>query len=665
MLFITCSGEEGAVEVPGTQAFFDLHSTWDQTGTFYNFPYPSDLRMSAAKGPDLQGMPLNANSDIAASIHKLAQDRKGFPVVPVAFFKFTAPLKQRKPTDLIAARASSPVILVDIDPLSPEQGKLYPTVAITLKKDDYAPQNLLAVAPRPGIVLAAGRTYAFALLRSLEDAQGQLLGIPLALNQLKDDILPSGPRAAAARQLYSGLWQRLADAGVDLDQVAAATVFSTGDVVAETAKLASAVATKHPVTITGLKLDPDDGDHPRYCELIGKVSYPQFQRGIAPFSKEGLFDFDATGLPKKQRVEEANVVITLPKASMPTGGYRLMVYVHGSGGKSSQVVDRGRVTVKGGTPTKGEGPAHVVAPLGIAAASSSMPLNPERYPGAGDYDYLNILNPSAFRDTFRQGLMEGVMFIEALRKLKIPASALGSCKGPALPAGATAFSFSLDRLAMMGQSMGAMYTNLIGSVVKDVGAVVPTGAGGFWTYFMFRSQRIPGSAIGLAFGTYEKTSFLHPAIHMLQTAWEAADPIAYTSRVASRPLPGHPARHIYQPVGQGDSYFNTEVLDVMALSYGNEMAGKEVWTTMQQALALSGLSGIINYPVKNNLTSLKDNKPYTGVVVQYQGDGIYDPHAIAFQLDSVMHQYSCFLNSYFQTGTAVVPAPAALGSACP
>ena len=66
----------------------------------------------------------------------------------------------------------------------------------------------------------------------------------------------------------------------------------------------------------------------------------------------------------------------------------------------------------------------------------------------------------------------------------------------------------------------------------------------------------------------------------------------------------------------------------------------------------------------NDLTS-ESGTPYTGMVVQYVGDGVYDPHAIYSQLDSVKYQYGCFFSTFLQTGTAVVPAPLPLGTPCP
>jgi hypothetical protein len=75
---------------------------------------------------------------------------------------------------------------------------------------------------------------------------------------------------------------------------------------------------------------------------------------------------------------------------------------------------------------------------------------------------------------------------------------------------------------------------------------------------------------------------------------------------------------------------------------------------MQESLALQGLDGIVSYPVANNLVS-ENGTPYTGVVVQYEGDGIADPHGIFAQLDEVKEQYSEFFDSFQKTGIAVVP----------
>jgi hypothetical protein len=86
---------------------------------------------------------------------------------------------------------------------------------------------------------------------------------------------------------------------------------------------------------------------------------------------------------------------------------------------------------------------------------------------------------------------------------------------------------------------------------------------------------------------------------------------------------------------------------------------------MQDALKLEGRDGIIPYSVADDVTTDDGKTPYTGMVVQYKGDGVYDPHAIYSQLDSVKYQYGCFLSTFLTTGKAVVPAPQPLGTPCP
>ncbi len=85
---------------------------------------------------------------------------------------------------------------------------------------------------------------------------------------------------------------------------------------------------------------------------------------------------------------------------------------------------------------------------------------------------------------------------------------------------------------------------------------------------------------------------------------------------------------------------------------------------MQSALALQGLDGIVPYPVSQDLTAADGTTKYTGAIVQYNGDGVADPHAIYRQLDAVKYQYACFHESFQKTGTATLYAPQAIDSPC-
>ena len=266
LLLAACGGGS---QPSGVRLVF--HTPGTGPGSFFDLPYPSDLRRTADGAPDLTGYP-NPSNKLTTGLLATAAQRKGFPVVPVGYFKFTGQPALQDPEKTIPAAITSPVWLVDVNPASPERGRLLPTVAETAIADDYVPDFLLAVAARPGFVLVPGRKYAFVVLTSLGDDQGRPL--------LAMDLGFAGN--AAERALYAPLLEVLAQKGVATSQIAAATVFTTGDVVADLVDLSTQVVARYHVTIDGLHVDPDDGAvHDGFCELIGTVTLPAVPAGHA------------------------------------------------------------------------------------------------------------------------------------------------------------------------------------------------------------------------------------------------------------------------------------------------------------------------------------------------------------------------------------------------
>jgi hypothetical protein len=664
--FARCSSTPPTSAAIGTVVSFDLHADLTQPSSFWDFPYPSDLRLTPAGAPDVRGFPNDLSLALVKGTAELVGQRAGFPMLPVSYFKFSAPVAARHFTDVVAADKAQPLMLINVDEKSSERGKLVPVVAETPGADRYVAENMLTLSPRPGFVLLPKTSYAFVVMRSLGDATGKPLDVAPALGGLSEAAAPAADPELHAWKVYQPLWTTLRQIGVESAQVAAATVFTTGDPVADTADLSTKLSAKYSIQITGLQVRAD-GNQPRNCELVGKVSYPQFQKGTPLFDTGGLFEMGSDGLPIKQRDEEAPIAISIPQTVMPAGGFPLIVYFHGSGGRSTAVLDAGPLqsaTDEVGIPH--QGPAYVMAPHGFAMAGSALPVNPERVLGAPELAYLNFNNLPAFRDVFRQGIVEQRMFIDALSKLTVDPSVVATCKGVTLPQGATSIKLDLTRLAAQGQSMGGMYTNLLGAVEPRIKAAVPTGAGGLWSYMVLTTQVIPQVAgkIALLIGTTQPLTFMHPVLQMLETAWEAVEPLVYMPRLARRPLSGHPVRPVYEAVGKNDQYFSTEIYDAASLAYGHKQAGDEVWPAMQKALALDGKSGLLPYPIALDLKA-DDGTPYTGAIVQYNGDGVADPHAIYRQLDAVKYQYGCFHATFLKSGKATIPAPAALGTPCP
>jgi hypothetical protein len=651
-----------AFELPGyaqdrTYAFFDLDADLTRESRFYNLPYPLDLRLDEAGRPDMSGYPIFNFSPIASNLKAIVGDRIGFPVNTPGYFRFNEPLMPQDPTVIIPALRRSPVWLLDVDPNSPDRGKLFPTVASTFRSDDYAPKHLLGIAPAPGIVLSPNRTYAYVVKRSLKGSDGRLLGVAPDFAQLREGLAPAGPKWDRVKAIYQPLWETLDGMGINRRAIAAATVFTTGDVVGELAELSDRLLNRYDLSIDNLTLDLDtSGASSEYYTLRGTIDLPQFQTSDPPFDAfGGRFEFTDTGIIIEQGIEvDVPIILTLPKTRMPEGGYPLMVYYHGSNGLSTQVIDRGPITEQDGEPTPGLGPAHVMAQQGFAALGMALPQNPERAGGSREDAYFNPLNLAAYRDTFRQGTIEQRLILEAIANLEISPSVFTGVTAPPLPPGQTHYRIQTDSIAVMGQSHGAQYANMVGAVEPKVGAVVPTGSGGFWSLLVAETSFVPFANILL--GTFQSLNPLHPALTLLQTAWEAAEPIVYAPRLGRRPLPNHPARSVYIPVGKADPEFPEFIFDAMALASGVKQAGDILWPEMQESLALEGFDGIQPYLVANNLTSENGN-PYTGVVVQYAADKFSDSHDIFVQLDEVKRQYAYFFKSFVDTQVAIVPDP--------
>ena len=645
---------------------FDVDSQLDSK-TFWDLPFPSDLRLTADGKIDLAGFPNDDKLPLVTDLLTSAADRQGFPVMPVAWFRFTdaSTAPALRLTNSVVATSSNPILLVDIDPTSPELGRLFPIVAELLPVDDYTAPALIAVAPRPGIVLRANTTYSFVLQKSLAPT----VAVPAAFATLAKGGLPNGRRGADAKILYEPLWPALAMIAVEPASVLVATVFTTGDQVATMGRRSLSVLNKHPVQIDNLALAAIDngsglGAHEGFCHLTASVTMPQFQTGTPPFNSAGKILLDADNVPIKQGEQVVPLHITIPRATMPTTGWPLFHYFHGSGGLAVDLVDLGAQQVRGGDWEAGKGPGWVVAHSKIAAAAAALPLNPERLPGATDYQYLNINNLPAFPFTFQQGVIEQRLLLDALLKLRIPAAMLASCTGVNLPVGSTEYFFDGDRLAAGGHSMGGMYTNMIGAVEPRYKGFTPFGAGGFWPLMILNTAIFPdaGSLLaGVLRVDAETFTFVHPALALLGMGWEIAEPGASMARIARRPVDG-PPRHVYQPIGANDKYFPNPIFDAAALAYGNNLAGATVWPQTAEALALDGLNVAEIYPVTGNRSQL--GATTTSVVVQYQGDGIADPHNIFIQLPAVKYQYRCFLETLFRDGIPTVFAPKAIDAAC-
>src|SRR5262249_26282005 len=128
-MVLACSSAPPVMMETGTRALFDA------SGDFFDYPYPSDTRLKDG-APDLENFPNSLELQIVSDFKKIGQQRKGFPVLPVAYFHFDGPIAPRDLGNVIPADKSQPLLLVDL-----ETKELTPVVAMTMTPDTYIPEN--------------------------------------------------------------------------------------------------------------------------------------------------------------------------------------------------------------------------------------------------------------------------------------------------------------------------------------------------------------------------------------------------------------------------------------------------------------------------------------------------------------------------------------------
>ena len=680
-------------EIPGVQVQFDLAAGND----FYAFPFPTDLRRKTGEqsGLDLSGYPspgLSFLQNLQSRYRELAARAKGFsPSTPVYFVFDGAVQESNLPaTPRESMEEGSPVFIADVDPASPEYGRRFPLrIRFYGQAGSFHPENLLAMTPFPGFVLRPDTTYAAVVLRSLKGAQGELLGSPLDLQKLLCGEIPDEQRGEEARAAYSLLTRFLREQKISSNSIAAATCFTTGNPVKETDRIHDCVKSLPAPTLSG-PLE-QTREYETYYVLEGAYSAPQFQKGIPPyFTGGGDMVIDENGCPVEQKTQDIPLALAVPKGRMPSPGWPLMIYIHGTGGVSTQMLDRGRKPASGGPAERGTGPALTFAARGMATAGAALPVNPQRgsLPAFDGYDFYNVLQPPALRDNLRQGMAEHTLFVRMLKELRInPALCPETDPSPA-PDGNIGFDGS--KLFAMGQSLGSVVLDIWGALEENLVAIIPSGTGAHFGTMALEMRALPTGdvlRVLLKIPGDEALDLFHPFLNILLLAWGPADPVNFAGHFFRDPLPGREAKHVFVSQGFFDSYFPPPSQNAFILAAGLQLVGEpfpmESFDLVAQSAGYQsprcGIEApcsrstveamdyldmeVADYPVTGNIVSGSGTR-ITGVLVEALEDGIMDGHHISFQLDRLKYQYGCFLRTFLDTGTPVLLQPNDLGADC-
>jgi hypothetical protein len=157
-----CS-DEPVRAIEGTQVLYRT----DGRDRLFDMPFPIVTRQNPDGTLDMQGFPNPTDNPLVQQvIEGLENDPGGFGTTAAVYFRFDGPIGPLDQDD---------VFLVDL-----ERDVRIP-VWLDFKEDaeTYSPSNLLAVLPRPGVVLRPDTPHAAVIL------DGQPLGSSLVLEQLK------------------------------------------------------------------------------------------------------------------------------------------------------------------------------------------------------------------------------------------------------------------------------------------------------------------------------------------------------------------------------------------------------------------------------------------------------------------------------------------------
>lgn len=632
---------------------------------FWAAPFPGEQHRKADGRIALDLFP---NPDQIAFVDALLaigrRDLRGFGLSSGIFFPFSGALATSSLPDPAATTGSaSAVFLISVDARSPDFGKRYP-IRVGFENDGgpFGASNLLSLIPVQGFPLRPRTLYAAVVLRELLDADGRRLSVAPELRQLLAGGHPAGLSETALAS-YRRALSALATLGVSLGGMAALTVFETQDPFDQVRRMREEMYRIEPPRPTGaFQLV---GTYETFCAYETTIEIPQYQHGTPPyFDGGGGWLFDENGKPRRYGTETANLVVTIPRRPMPSGGFPAVVVVRAGGAGVRPLVDRGVHTKNNGPSIPGTGPARELARVGFMGVQVDGPHTGLRNITKADDQFLlfNLLNPEALRDNIRESALELVLFARTLALLKVEAP---TCPGVTTPKGYV--TVDLSHVGIFGHSTGSLIAQMAQALQPVYHVSILSGAGSSYIEnLVYKRKPLPVKPLAeatLKFGDKGRILTIHePILSVVQWIGESSDPQLYGRHLVDEPLYGRP-RSVLMLQGIVDNYNLPPMANTTSISIGLDLVGKALDESEPRLSAFDPLSHWfsekgtqrLSFPVEGN--RLRVGELLTAVVVQFPEDGIEDGHEVAYQLEEPKIIYRAYLESWISTGVPRVIDP--------
>ncbi len=655
--------------LPGTAVKLDLDVD------FFDRPFPMDAGLEPDGTLSVKGFPLGT-VDILIPHLEFVDEIRSFSTLGAVYLPFDGVVDSATlPADGHASLASdASVFLVNVTQGSPTFGRRVAIVnAFKDRAEPLSVANLLAAVPVPGLRLAANTTYALVATDALKGPDATGLGRPADMGTVLWSAgrsvdwsgAPTNLRTLQAASAPFLDW--LVATGLpadappppDPETIRAFTVFTTGDPVAGMRVLAARAREAGALAAPDAEFQVTQ-TRESHCVVEGTFSMPRWQEGEPPYldasKREGRIQWQ-DGQPVQQGTDRLRFVLTIPRTTMPAGGFPLLAYGHGMNGDYRQVVKRNENT--------GITISDVVALRGIAASGLDAVAHGTRSPdggAAGGFNLFNVLNPWSVRDNVRQTVADYLGFYRMAAELVLDPASCPGVDAAAAPDGKVHFDGA--NTFYMGHSLGSSIGGLVMAMDPDVRVTVLSGAGGQAPTFLL-SQKVPvdikammEAVFGFDTGAGDDLDLLDPAMLLMQMIFDEADGPNYAPLATRDMDPSWPSRHILQLQGLGDTYTPEYTAASVSCAFGLDAIQESTSTDAYAAMAAELLDrityngGVVRpAPVSGNRT-LPSGEPATAVLRWYEVPGApeVNPHYGSFRMAGVRYQYGCFLRTFLDDG---------------
>jgi hypothetical protein len=678
----SCSSSSKNAAPSTTQSLWIVPASLDDLSDvdFYDHPWPSDLRRNPDGTIHCNGfynphLTIILQQYIQAACGNETADGgaeggaptpgllKGFSPSGAVYVRFTGDIDTTTlPADPPhAAMPGSSVALIDVDPQSPEHGqrKLIETFFWPQPDGVYWIHDTLAVQPALGYPLRPNTQYAVVVTSAVTAADGSAITPSGDLAEVLD-LAPVEERVQAAHDLYAPAVADLATDGIAARSIVQLAVFTTNDPTADLFAVADDVHASVPAPTADAGAWTANDQTPDYDVYEGTYGpSPNYQAGTPPYSNTGgNFVFDASGKPQLQNTFTQAFCLVVPNATtcpMPSAGYPVVLYAHGTGGDYRSIVDEGN--------SFGDLMAqHCVASIGINQIfSGNRPGSPgesdPNYESDEDLLFFNLNNPLAARTNGQQGAVDFVQLARFFTET-----------GVSVPAGVSRtmapIAFDATKIVFIGHSEGGLDGPLFLAADKQTLGGVLSGSGAMIIVALLEKTE-PTPSVSQAVKTIlqlttpdeaAELNLFHPVLNFLQSIVDATDPVNYARYIIQAPRPGFPPKSILQtegvlPDGTGDSYAPPHGIEIHSVALGLPREAPGVHTIVE---APWGGLGDVTIP-SGGLTGNLGGGQASGVLGQFEPAPNDDGHFVAFDVPAAHAQVGGFCQNLAANPKGLVP----------